>query len=34
MFEIMNSLKGMKSCVPERVSISCLTCDTLTIYPK
>ena len=28
MGEIMNSPKGVKSCVPERVSISCPTCDT------
>ena len=28
MGEIMNSPKGVKSCVPERVSISCPTCGT------
>ena len=30
----MNSPKGVKSCVPERVRISCPTCDavTVTIY--
>ena len=29
MGEIMNSPKGVKSGVPERVSISCPTCGTL-----
>ena len=28
MGEIMNSPKGVKSIVPERVSISCPSCDT------
>ena len=28
MGEIMNSPKGVKSCVQERVSISCPTCGT------
>ena len=28
MGEIMNSPEGVKSCVPERVSISCPTCGT------
>ena len=28
MGEIMNSPTGVKSCVPERVSISCHTCGT------
>ena len=32
MGEIMNPSKGVKSGVPERVSISCLTCDTVTIH--
>ena len=34
MGEIMNSPKGVKSGVPETVSISCPTCGTLHDYVK
>ena len=30
----MNSPKGVKACVPERVSISCPICDTRHDLPK
>ena len=34
MGEIMNFPKGLKSGVPERVSMSCPTCDTRDDSPK
>ena len=34
MGEIMNSPKGVKSCVPEKVIISCPTCGTRHYLPK
>ena len=34
MGEIMNSPKGVKSGVPERVSMSCSTCSTRHYLPK